>query len=207
MFSKQKKNLLPGKSTILIFRLFPKFIFVFSLLFYLSGYQPVFSLPPFQKAIALAAFSQSQEISLTTLGEPFTLPHPGFLTTKFSSWHPGIDLATGLGMPIHPILSGKVIEVTFGFFGLGHYVVMEHQDGFKSTYGHLGRIFVKVGDLVKQSSFLGEVGVSGHTSGPHTHLEISKNGQYIDPQTVLPKIPDEKTYSTISPSKVTTGPL
>lgn len=157
-----------------------------SLLVYFAGYQPTLAIPPIKQSIVKAEFSQEQIIQTSSFKDPFILPHPGYISTSFSTWHPGVDIATGLGMPIHPINAGKVIEVTFGFWGLGHSVVVEHEQGIKSTYGHMGRIFVKIDDLVTQNSILGEVGMTGHTSGPHTHLEVTKNGEYFDPQLILP---------------------
>lgn len=170
------------------------------LVLYLLGYQPTFALPPLRKAIVRAEFSQEQQIDSTKLSEAFTLPHPGYLTTHFSQWHPGIDIATGLGMLIHPIASGTVVETTYGFFGLGHYVVVEHQQGYRSTYGHMGEIYVKKGDKVTANSYLGEVGMTGRTTGPHTHLEITKNGSYTDPQKLLPTISTWPQYAGTAPS-------
>jgi murein DD-endopeptidase MepM/ murein hydrolase activator NlpD len=157
-------------------------------LLYFSGYQPTLAIPPIKQSVARAEFSQEQNISSTTLPQAFILPHPGYLSTRFSNYHPGIDIATGLGMPIHPIADGLVIDVTYGFLGLGHAVTMEHAGGFKSVYGHMGEIYVKNGDTVTQGSTLGEVGLTGHTTGPHTHLEVTKNGQYIDPLLILPAL-------------------
>lgn len=176
------------KQTILKF--IPKISLVGALLFYLSGYQPVLAIPPLRQSLAYAQFSQQQEVKAEGLVYPFLLPHPGYISTHFSTFHPGTDIATGLGMPIHPVSPGKIVEASMGFFGLGHFVVVEHEQNFKSIYGHMGRIFVKVGDKVTSSSTLGEVGLTGHTSGPHTHLEITKNGSYIDPETLLPKLPN-----------------
>jgi murein DD-endopeptidase MepM/ murein hydrolase activator NlpD len=155
----------------------------------IMGYYPTISLPSTTPNLAVAA-EQSVKISAESLPEPFVLPHPGYLSTRFSYYHPGIDIATGLGMPIHPIAKGTVTDVQFGFWGLGHFVVVTHDAGFQSTYGHMGRIFVQKGATVTTSNTLGEVGLTGHTSGPHTHLEIQKNGKYIDPQTILPAIAD-----------------
>lgn len=158
------------------------------LLLYLSGYQPTLNFPPLKENIARAEFSQEELIKSGTFNQTFYLPHPGYITTRFFSWHPGIDIATGYGMPVHPISGGKVIEVTLGWFGLGHFVVIEHAEGFKSTYGHMGRVFVKKDDQVNPTSILGEVGMTGRTTGPHTHLEVSRNDQYIDPLTILPPL-------------------
>ena len=52
-----------------------------------------------------------------------------------------------------------------------------------------GKIYVKANQKVNSDNILGEVGLTGFTSGPHTHLEITHNGNYIDPQTILPEIP------------------
>ena len=166
---------------------------------YLLSYQPTFTIPPLKKVVAEAQFSQQQSIDAQKLSQPFNLPHPGYLSTRFSKWHPGIDIATGLGMPIKPVAGGRVSEVTFGFFGLGHNVIIEHEQGYNSSYGHMGRIFVKKGDLVEQSSIIGEVGLTGRTTGPHTHLEMTKNGGYIDPQTILPTLSDWPTAAGAAP--------
>ena len=136
-----------------------------------------------------ASQKQKGEIIAQNFSKPLVLPHPGYLSTRFSSWHPGVDIATGLGMPIHPIIDGEVSEVGRDLFGLGNFVEVTHQNSFKSKYAHMGKVYVKVGDKITQENSLGEVGLTGHTSGPHTHLEITHNGNYIDPQALLPEIP------------------
>lgn len=153
------------------------------------GYYPAFQIPPIARSTAKATESeQTGEVIAKSFSKPLVLPHPGYLSTRFSSWHPGIDIAAGLGMPIHPVTSGKVSLVSRDFFGLGNYVEVTHQNNFKSKYAHMGRIFVKTGEKVTSENILGEVGLTGYTSGPHTHLEITLNNKYIDPQTLLPEI-------------------
>lgn len=182
-------------------RLVPKFSNVTKislgalLAIYFAAYQPSFSIPPVKKSEALAQFTQQESIQANSFSEPIILPHPGYLTSTFSTRHPGVDIATGLGMPIRPILKGKVSEVVMGWFGLGHYVVVDHEQSLRSTYGHMGKVYTKVGDEVTQASILGEVGLTGRTSGAHTHLELTKDGKYLDPQILLPKIPDFPTYA------------
>lgn len=165
---------------------------IFLIFFLLSGYYPTFAIPPVKRSVVSANSLQEQrnEIISFFLSKPLILPHPGYLSNRFSSWHPGLDIATGLGMPIHSITDGKVLEVGHDIFGLGNFVVISHQDGFRSKYAHMGKIFVKAGQEVSSENTLGEVGLSGQTSGPHTHLEITHNGSYIDPQTILPEIPN-----------------
>lgn len=96
-------------------------------------------------------------------------------------------------MPIRPIIKGMVEKVDRDFFGLGNYVLIVHEKGFKSIYAHMGKIFVKAGQEVSSETILGEVGMTGRTSGPHTHLEITQDGKYIDPLLLLPQIPNMPT--------------
>ncbi len=171
--------------------IFPKAIFISFLTVFLSGYYPAPTFPPVKRAVVHAQEDvQKEEIIASSFPEPVTLPHPGYLSTHFSSFHPGIDIASGLGMPIHPITSGVVEDTIYDLFGYGHHVIINHQNGFKSLYAHMGRVYVKKGDKVTSANIIGEVGLTGHTSGPHTHLEVTKSGQYIDPLTILPAISD-----------------
>lgn len=162
------------------------------------GYYPTFSKPLLKQAYVHAeTYEQKGEVVSDSFPQPVILPHPGYLSTKFSNWHPAIDIATGLGMPIHPITQGVVEEAGIDFFGLGKFVVVTHPKGFKSKYAHMGKIYVSIGREVTTESILGEVGLTGQTSGPHTHLEITYNGKYIDPQTILPDIPNMPTVAVI----------
>lgn len=166
----------------------------------LLGYFPTPTFPPtIRQATALAQGSQTAQILSSQL--PFTaqLPHPGYLSTRFSNFHPGIDLAAGYGMPIHPIAEGTVAEANFSFWGYGNYVVISHPDGYKSLYGHMAKIYVKPDQEVNQNSILGLVGLTGHTSGPHTHLEVIKEGKYLDPLTILPPVQDYPSPEFLKP--------
>ncbi len=178
-----------------ISRRFPKrfsrlTIIVFLALFF-SGYHPVLTFPQVKFSHALAEEKQIQtdRIESSSFPQPVILPHPGYLSTRFSAYHPGVDIASGLDMPIHPINPGTIREAGRDFFGLGNFITVTHPNGFESRYAHLGVIYVKVGDEVTEESMLGKVGLTGNTSGPHTHLEITFQGKYIDPQTILPEIP------------------
>lgn len=157
----------------------------------LLGYYPTFSMPPLNHSGAEAqGLEVKSEILAASFSEPLNLPHPGYLSTRFSKYHPALDIATGLGMPIYPIIKGVVTEAGRDFFGLGNFVTVVHEKGFQSKYAHMGKVYVKVGQEVKHDNILGEVGMTGRTSGPHTHLEVTHNGSYIDPQTILPGLPN-----------------
>lgn len=158
------------------------------LLIFLFDYQPTLNLPPVKKSTVKAAVEQTQVVEAKSLPFEFQLPHPGYLSTHFSSYHPAIDIASGLGMPIHPIAKGVVTNAGFTFWGLGLVVSVDHSMGYKSLYAHMGKVYVRVGQTVESSDILGEVGLTGHTSGPHTHLEVSKDGINFDPLTILPSL-------------------
>lgn len=171
---------------------FRKLIIISLCLISLLGYYPNFGIPPVKKSLIQASDQEQKgEIIASSFSQPLSLPHPGYLSSEFSSWHPGVDIAISFGTPIHPILEGEVLVVGRDFFGLGNFVEVLHQDGFKSKYAHMGKIHVKKGQKVNSDHILGEVGLTGFTSGPHTHLEITRNGEYIDPQTILPEIPTQ----------------
>lgn len=116
----------------------------------------------------------------------FQMPHDGRITSKFSRSHPGLDLAIKLGTLIRPIAEGIVTQAERSSKGLGLMVEVEHPGGYKSIYGHMGQIDVTLGQAVTPSSILGTVGLTGNTSGPHTHLETYKDGRTVDPLTLLP---------------------
>jgi len=157
---------------------------------FVMGYEPVFGFPPIRQSVARAQNEQLQIIDAQALPFTFQNPHGGYISTKFSLFHPGIDIATNLGTQIHPVAGGTVIDTGYNFWGLGLVVMVDHGDGYQSLYAHMGKIYVQKGQKVSQGDVLGEVGLTGNTSGPHTHLQISKNGQNIDPQTLLPTLSD-----------------
>lgn len=173
---------------------FPNFKLKFKLgalllcLSFFLNYQPSFSFPPVERPLVYAETTQEQSVTPSVSPVTFQLPFTGYITTTFSSYHPGIDLCAGLGMPIKPIAKGTVVETGFNFFGLGLMVEVEHEGGYRSLYGHMGKIYVTKGQTVGENDYLGEIGMTGHTSGPHTHLEVSKDGVKINPLTILPEI-------------------
>lgn len=175
---------------------------------FLSGYQPQFTIPPFKLVQAQAQNVVEQQVNAAALPFSVQLPHPGYMSTPYSTYHPGVDIATGLGMPIKAVAEGTVIETGFDFWGLGLKVEIEHPGGYKSMYAHMGKIYVKKGQNVTNESTLGEVGMTGNTSGPHTHLEIKKDNQYINPQSLLPQIrqqPAPEDFKASNQNKATGG--
>lgn len=98
--------------------------------------------------------------------------------TKRPKMHQGVDFAGSVGEPIYAPGNGKVVEVSFNFFGYGREVIIDHGFGYKTRYAHLHEIHVKEGDMVERGEQIGSMGSSGRSSGCHLHYEVLyKNGR------------------------------
>ena len=120
---------------------------------------------------------------------PFDFTKPleiGSISQGFSSYHPAFDIAGPLGQNVHPVGAGTVEFTGMTNDGHGMVVVVDHGDGLKSLYAHLGKVSVGSGNRVESTSTIGTVGLTGRTTGPHVHLEILNNDRTIDPGLVLP---------------------
>lgn len=98
--------------------------------------------------------------------------------------HPGLDVAIPMLSPIRAAGGGTVAE-TGDDAEYGRYVVVEHPSGYQSVYGHAQRILVRFGDNVRAGQVIGLSGSTGNSTGPHLHFEIRRNGQAVDPRSVL----------------------
>jgi len=103
--------------------------------------------------------------------------HPVYNKKKF---HTGIDIGASSGSAIVACGTGTVTKAEW-YGGYGNCVVIDHGGGIVSLYGHMSSIGVKAGQKVSAGQQIGKVGSTGVSSGPHLHLEFSKNGQLVDP--------------------------
>ena len=102
-----------------------------------------------------------------------------------SSDHRGVDFVPGNGAPIFAIADGVVTAAEFGG-GYGQYVYLEHDINGRSVltvYAHMqrGSSPLRVGDEVEVGDFIGLVGNTGISTGPHLHFEVRIEGEYVDP--------------------------
>ncbi len=96
------------------------------------------------------------------------------------SRHSGIDYAAPLGTEIYAANHG-VIEYA-GFLQLsGNTIVIEHGLGLKSYYMHMDSLAVETGDFVNKGDFVGTLGTTGYSTGPHLHYQVSIENQPVDP--------------------------
>jgi murein DD-endopeptidase MepM/ murein hydrolase activator NlpD len=125
---------------------------------------------------------------------PSMWPAHGWLTGTFGGrpdpftgepdFHLGIDIATDKGNPVYATADGAV--ETAGPTGqYGNLIVLKHDFGLATRYGHLSRFNVQVGQHVTRGQVIGFVGSTGRSTGAHLHYEILANGRQINPLQLL----------------------
>jgi murein DD-endopeptidase MepM/ murein hydrolase activator NlpD len=96
--------------------------------------------------------------------------------------HNGLDIAAPIGTPIRAPLAGEVIA-SGPASGFGLWVRVRHDDGTVTTYGHVNRSLVHVGEQVAAGQEIAEVGNRGHSTGPHLHVEVqTPAGTTVNPR-------------------------
>lgn len=110
------------------------------------------------------------------------------ISQGFSYYHPGMDLTDTKGTPVFPIDDGRVEWLQLIPYGYGKHLLISHSDGIKSLYAHLSEISVHEGQAVTKDTKIGEVGLTGHTTGSHLHLEVYQKDVPTNPLEVLPAI-------------------
>lgn len=108
--------------------------------------------------------------------------------TKIYKLHDGTDFGAACGTPIRAVANGRVSQRYYNA-GYGNRLFIDHGTlGGKRTttaYNHLSRYNVSVGQTVKQGQVIGYVGTTGYSTGCHLHFMVWRNGQMVNPQTVL----------------------
>ncbi len=95
--------------------------------------------------------------------------------------HKGIDVKVYRGDTIRAAFDGKVRIVKYERRGYGKYVVLRHDNGLETIYGHLSKQTVKVNDYVKAGDVIGLGGNTGRSTGSHLHFETRFMGEVINP--------------------------
>ncbi|HYL55141.1 MAG TPA: M23 family metallopeptidase [Gemmatimonadales bacterium] len=141
----------------------------------------------------LAALHRSHDTS-RLWQERFVRPVAGRVTSAFGLWrefngalegrHSGVDLAGRLGAPVRAANRGVVVLLAEFYYG-GLTVVIDHGGGLVTTYDHLSRASVQVGDTVQRGHSIGHVGATGRATGPHLHWGAYYGTISVDPFALL----------------------
>jgi murein DD-endopeptidase MepM/ murein hydrolase activator NlpD len=98
--------------------------------------------------------------------------------------HNGIDIAVPEGTPVRPAAPGKVVFSGYSE-GYGNCVIVEHENGLRSVYGHNSENKVNAGDIVDKQSVIALSGSTGRSTGPHLHFEVRKGGNAVNPMGMI----------------------
>ncbi len=135
--------------------------------------------------------SLEQKEFFTNIPNGFPVTYRG-ITSKFGwrinpilkrrEFHPGIDLRAPIGTKVFAPADG-IVEYS-GFHkssGYGNLIILDHNFGFKTLYGHLSKRVVKTGQFVKKGQLIGYTGDTGLSTGPHLHYGIMYLQRFLNP--------------------------
>lgn len=129
----------------------------------------------------------SQNIDVTG----FVVPVRGQLTSpygwrpRFGRMHRGVDLNLHVGDSVVSAFDGKVRVVKYQAGGYGHYIVVRHDNGLETVYGHLSHTLVRPGQRVRAGQLIAKGGNTGRSTGPHLHFETRFMGLAINPEAII----------------------
>jgi murein DD-endopeptidase MepM/ murein hydrolase activator NlpD len=128
--------------------------------------------------------SAKEETALRS-GQRFIKPVPGVLFSPFGTrggrLHAGVDIAGPIGTPVVAAKDGIVVTAGIRLSGYGQMVDIQHPDNTLTRYAHASRVFVRVGQRVRQGEAIMARGCSGHCTGPHVHFEVRIGGTPVNP--------------------------
>lgn len=115
-------------------------------------------------------------------------PNDGKVSSDFGMrWgkmHKGIDIANNTGAPIYAAMDGKISYAGW-MEGYGNVIKIDHGNNLETIYAHCNLIRVKLGNEVKKGEYIGDVGSTGKSTGPHVHFEIRVNGTPQNPNNYI----------------------
>jgi len=124
----------------------------------------------------------------------FQIPVPGemngpygtrrLFNDELQSHHTGVDFRAQAGDPVHAAGSG-VARLAKDLFYSGNAVIIDHGAGVFTSYSHLSRINVKLGQKIEKGQAVGLVGATGRATGPHLHWAVKVNSVNVNPLTFV----------------------
>ena len=140
--------------------------------------------------------SEQERIAAATCNGVYfsTLPVTGNITSRYgvvessirNHAHGGLDIAAPLGTNIKAAAPGKV-SYSGWMSGYGYLIIIDHENGVQTYYGHCSKLYASVGDKVEAGTIIAAVGSTGNSTGNHLHFEIRINGTSVNPQKYIYK--------------------
>ncbi len=100
------------------------------------------------------------------------------------AFHKGVDFASDAGADVLAVAAG-IVTFAGPREGYGNLVELNHGNGYLTRYAHNDQVLVRVGEEVERGQALAIVGSTGHSTGPHVHFEVIKDGRQIDPMAYI----------------------
>jgi murein DD-endopeptidase MepM/ murein hydrolase activator NlpD len=169
-----------------------KFAIPFANIAIANGLEEPYAVTPGQKLI-IPAILKAVPVPQQTRTEPyFRWPHDGNVMLGFAlrdngKGHDGLDIDANLLDMVRASSSGTVVFADEEPKRFGSLVVIDHGNGWRTRYGHMARITVKLGDVVKTGERIGLAGQAGVATRPELHFEIMKDNKRIDQAIKLPQ--------------------
>ncbi|MEO7753013.1 MAG: M23 family metallopeptidase [Terracoccus sp.] len=144
-----------------------------------------------EAAAAKAAAKKAAEAAALAKARRWVAPLAGYSLTsgygmRWGKMHAAQDLATSVGTPVRALSSGTVVSAGWDSTGYGRLLKIRYWDGTVSWMAHNSRIDVSAGATVSPGQVVARSGNSGHSTGPHVHLEIHPGaGKPVAPMTWL----------------------
>jgi len=115
----------------------------------------------------------------------FFVPVRGQITSEFGPrrfrFHYGVDLRLKVGDSVRSAFSGKIRIIDYEARGYGNYIVIRHNNGLETVYGHLSAVLVAMNQNVRAGQLIAFGGNTGHSTGPHLHFETRYIGNALNP--------------------------
>lgn len=131
----------------------------------------------------------SMVIDLVDSLKSYHYPSKGRVTSKYGPRrrrvHQGTDIDLETGDPVYATFDGRVRICTYVSGGYGNLIVLRHDNGLETYYGHLSEISVKPNDWVSAGQVIGKGGNTGRSTGSHLHYEIRYKGHTFDPERLI----------------------
>lgn len=151
-----------------------------------------------REAVRAARVAPSPAAQNGPVPRPFVWPATGPISGVWGSQrilngeprqpHYGVDVAAPRGTPVGAAAPG-IVRLAETLFLTGNTVIVAHGHGLTTTYAHLDRLFVRVGDEVASGTPLGELGATGRVTGPHLHWSLEWGEVRLDPALAVGPMP------------------
>jgi murein DD-endopeptidase MepM/ murein hydrolase activator NlpD len=160
---------------------------------------PESALPRIRKEVRAAKKARKVNSELQSFLQKFIWPAKGIISGVYGSRrvyngvpkrpHFGVDVAAPQGTAVVAPASGVITLVHKNMYFSGGTVIMDHGHGISSTFIHLHKAHVNVGDYVDQGQLIAEIGTTGRSTGPHLDWRMNWFNQRLDPQLLMDDLP------------------